>query len=550
MERALDSWKERTGVKTHFVLVRYNGFEFEIQTRQHDGITGQASLFTGQVVRMERTRDREFVARTAALLLARDFGLIGTVQGAPANDGTVTVAIKGGGLGAPLGPWVKKDEVFGLVGMSADNQEGTVFPWVLLRVEKPPAEGSRDGLCVCRLYYRQGNPFSAGNFAGFRCVKLGTTRGPVRLRLAAEGTSAGEPVVVQVRRFGFQAEEGTKLSEDKQVGAVFDTAGKGEEGSYDHMAFVSIMASNQVTPRVPRLPFPILTDQPLPVKVPPVGSSSGSLGHYQVNRWTREVTDSYLVQTSLFKRLEEMMIKPELRLAALKEAQTGLERSRRDHKRLKKEREALEKELPATNRPNLAAWDQRLKQMKDNEIQIVNFITKIEQIERKANDPDQQKLLAEIERARLKEENLEYGEAIEILMKVQRGGIDTPEVKAKLAELQKVWDTHNDQKFADARAFIYHTWPTLDTPGLKARLEEARTMFAECKRVRDRLGPDKLLRETLVHGQRLAKELETLNPRLNPDDEPKAKLIGDLGPELEKLSQDVLAYLKSIGAAK
>src|SRR5262249_11641688 len=142
LQVALDGWKERNGVKTHFVLVRFTGFEYEIQARQHDGITGQASPFTGQVVRVERTPDRDFVARTAALLVARDFGLVGTTDGPADAQGLVKVRIMGGGLGAPLGPWVKKDEVFGLVGIPASGPGETVFPWLFLRVEKPPAEGS------------------------------------------------------------------------------------------------------------------------------------------------------------------------------------------------------------------------------------------------------------------------------------------------------------------------------------------------------------------------------------------------------------------------
>ena len=244
LQTALDGWKERSGIKTHFVLVRYTGLDYEIQTRQHDGVTGQASTFTGQVVRTERTRDRDFVARTAALLVARDFGLIGTPQGQVDSQDLVKMVLKGGGLGAPLGAWVKKDEIFGLVGIPKEGPGETVFPWLFLRVEKPPAEDSHDGICVCRLYFRHVNPLGNASFAGFRCVKLGTTRGPVSLRLAQknpQGTAApAEPLTLIVRRYGFEGEQGSLLEEAARPDGSFDTASKGEAGVFDHLAFVSI----------------------------------------------------------------------------------------------------------------------------------------------------------------------------------------------------------------------------------------------------------------------------------------------------------------------
>ena len=55
------------------------------------------------------------MARLAALLIARDVGLLGTVASEPDSDGKVKVDLNGGGLGADLGRWLKKGEVMGLV---------------------------------------------------------------------------------------------------------------------------------------------------------------------------------------------------------------------------------------------------------------------------------------------------------------------------------------------------------------------------------------------------------------------------------------------------
>ena len=53
--------KDRSGVKTHFVLVDFSGVFYEISARQYDGWIGQPS----PVVRRERTRDRDLVAKVA-----------------------------------------------------------------------------------------------------------------------------------------------------------------------------------------------------------------------------------------------------------------------------------------------------------------------------------------------------------------------------------------------------------------------------------------------------------------------------------------------------
>src|SRR5947209_5838874 len=43
LQAALDSWKEVSPRKTHFVLIDFKSGQYEIQARQHDGLTGLAS---------------------------------------------------------------------------------------------------------------------------------------------------------------------------------------------------------------------------------------------------------------------------------------------------------------------------------------------------------------------------------------------------------------------------------------------------------------------------------------------------------------------------
>ena len=73
LQRTLDEWRDRSEVKTHFVLLDYRGENYEFQARQHDGLTGLAS----PLVRRARTDDRRLVAKTAAVLVAQDLGWSG-----------------------------------------------------------------------------------------------------------------------------------------------------------------------------------------------------------------------------------------------------------------------------------------------------------------------------------------------------------------------------------------------------------------------------------------------------------------------------------------
>ena len=91
------------------------------------------------MVRRDRTRDRDFVAKAAALLIKQDFGLLGTFDSWPAEDEPgedkpVAVNLKGAGLGVPLDRWIKKGDVFAVVQMPlGDAAPGKPVHGALLR---------------------------------------------------------------------------------------------------------------------------------------------------------------------------------------------------------------------------------------------------------------------------------------------------------------------------------------------------------------------------------------------------------------------------------
>jgi hypothetical protein len=102
-----------------------------------------------------------------------------------------------------------------------------------------------------------------------------------------------------------------------------------------------------------------------------------------------------------------------------------------------------------------------------------------------------------------------------------------------------------EDKYKQARAFILDVWPTLDTAGLKNRLPEAEQALAECRRAKDFAAALQLLRGAEAHQTWLKAELDELRPPLSSDDEKSARQIKEITPGLNKLIDDVTAFLQA-----
>src|SRR5207244_2386696 len=185
---ALDTPRDLTGVKTHFLRVDFVNGQYELQARQHDGLTGFVSP-----LRRDRTADRALVTRLAGQMIAHDFGVVGTVTGSGDNadgQGSATVAFRAGSLPAPLDRWVRANDVFAVYGIirAGDKKErGKRELDTLVQVTSDP----NNGTATARIVFRKENPLkNAAAYLGFRCGRLDTAVGPMRLRLVAE---AGAP---------------------------------------------------------------------------------------------------------------------------------------------------------------------------------------------------------------------------------------------------------------------------------------------------------------------------------------------------------------------
>src|SRR5207253_1582046 len=162
------------------VLIDFVNGRYEIQARQYDGTAGLAS----SAVRRVDEVDPHLVARKAGLLIDKDFGVVGTIT--QKDEKKVDVAFKGGGFGVQLSRWIKKDDIFAVSQIVDQGGSGEVafrVPWTLLQALADP----RDGKCACAIHHRFQDPLpEAAGVLGYRCLKLGTIRAPVRVRVVSD----------------------------------------------------------------------------------------------------------------------------------------------------------------------------------------------------------------------------------------------------------------------------------------------------------------------------------------------------------------------------
>ena len=230
LESGLDGWEQISGLKTHFVLVDFAAGIYSLKARQYDGMSGLQS----PVVRQTQTPDRTLVAHTAARLVLQDFGLVGTVTQAGKE---VHLALKGGKLAANLQRWVKPGEVFAIsrITREGDWLRGTRVPWALLEVLDTP----QGGTCRCRLWHRfqEDDLRDLPGVLGYRCLKITTTPGPVRLQLIDDEQS--QPLVgLQVHVFKPASTKAAELTTN-QAGLLVTRE------KYEHFALVHVLSGAQ-----------------------------------------------------------------------------------------------------------------------------------------------------------------------------------------------------------------------------------------------------------------------------------------------------------------
>ncbi|MBV9123367.1 MAG: hypothetical protein JO112_08425 [Planctomycetes bacterium] len=541
LQQALDAppadWKKLRDLKTHFVLVDYLQGRYEIQTRQFDGLTGLAS----PVVRHDSTFDRQLVARTAARLIDEDIGVVGTLE--PGAKGPeVKITLQAGGLGVPLEHWVKKDDVFQVAQVLQGGKGLRSFrvEWALLQVTEEPKEG----VCTCLLYARYSPPLpSSPAIVGFRCLKLGTTTAPLRLRLVDEKNFAPLSALrVKVSPFNFDA----KVRDDK-VDNSEGIVQTDPQNPYPNIAFVRVL--NGEIP-LARVPVPIFADHTVVCPILP-NAETATLADLELRRthWVDQLYDTLSVASQLFKDLRQL-VESGSNEEALKKAQSALSDLDAGIAAGQAERTRLQMAIQQANssgKLNLAQGEQLLQDLDNRKAKLQDFIANVQKVIAEKNDPNRAKWLAMIQQAHLLEDEANYEGAIELyqqVIKELKEGDARTQLQKHLDEVQQAWKIKSpDQE--SARKFIYDVWPKLATVReLKENMDRARSAFDACKAVGDRLTLRKLLLVDVNHAANLKKDIDQIKGQDTEDARQEIKLISEVSTALEKLHQDVSNYVQ------
>ncbi|MGL4552072.1 MAG: hypothetical protein ACRC33_12905 [Gemmataceae bacterium] len=531
LDRAVGGCRDRGPEQTHFVTVGFDGTHYDIQTRMHDGTTGLPS----PVGRSDTTRDRAFVARLASLMLEKDLALTGTVLNEPEAGGQVKVEFRGGLLG-DLSRWVKKDVLFSLARVPSSGP-GAAQPFLYLQALAVP-EG---GVCPCRVLRR----FAAVPMTGMKATLLGTRSGPLRLRLMQQGERGvvplTNPVQLQIRRHGFEGEDGSLLRVTATRMRDVDTSSPkyGQQGRFDRVAFVSVLNGDKVAARVPVT----LVDEGVSVVVlPPVNEEEMGVQD-RFRGLLRRVIDAELVQGGMFEDINRLTKDAAKRSAAIARVKETLARLREDHERLSKEREEVRAEIEKEKaKLDLKPVDTRLDRLRSGEKDLLAHVSNLEKIDREENDPKRREWLIKKAEADGLVKQADVGEALAIYRSAP-AEFQTDEHKKFVAALEAKWKPI-DAEHAKARAFIYDRWGKMGTNGVRDNLPEAKKALQTCISAGDLYGPAKFRELTLKHVTRMDAELKALKPDVNADDEQPATVIKELFPELKKMVDEAEAAIK------
>jgi hypothetical protein len=536
LQQALDgpAWKAVSDTKTHFVLIDFVNGKYEIQARQHDGLSGQS----GPIVRKASTRERPFVARTIGLVLDRDFGPVGTVPDKEEN-GALEVSLTGG---AALDRWVKKGDVFALVQIvqSGGQQRAVRVPWALLQAQEAPHEGA----VKCHLFHRHPTPLKREpNFVEFRCVKLATITAPVRLRLVKARAQLPTPepgLIVHIRRHGFEGEDGARVEGAIDPDGFFQTD---RAKPYENVAFVTVV--NKDLKVAARIPVALVDERTVVVALSLKNDAAAQL-QVRFDFWLHQLYEGLQANSALFKELNELAVKPGQRVAAMDKAKAALTIMNKDLENLAKMIEDLKNEpglQSPSAKPKLAEGMERLKMLGNDRDELLKFIDGQAEVLAQEKDPARQKLLALVEQARGLEGQAEFRKALALYEQALKDGLKDQAVVKRRDELAKRLKPKDDDH-DKAQTFLYETWPKFDAVKMKERVGQARKAFETCRAAGDRLTPLKLLKTAVGHVGKLKQQQNVLKPDVNEEDRKPAQELADVLEALGQLIADVTKYLE------
>jgi hypothetical protein len=528
LDAALEGFDALSDRTTFFVLLDYVAGTYQVQTRFHDGNTGQAGALTSRL----RINDRAAVAASLAQAIEASFSPVGVVTAAGQD---ATLKLRGGELGVPLDRWVKPGQVFAVSRISEQGgrRQAARLEWALLEVAEPPVKG----VCRCRYRhrYQEDTLTESPGVLGYRALRLPTVTGPLKLQLLDDAAQPLDGVRVRVRQTADAKPEELITNRD---GLATTRA------NYAHLALVQVLSGDAV-----RAQFPVeLIEGRTVVARVKIQTDRESLAPLEVRRdaWLRRVYENVRMSSErtldlsgqLNQSLQAALESGRKSLPALEEEIKYLDREADDLNRL-----AREKKLAYDLREGRQQIDELRKKAKE----LQAFVARLDAVLKDAGSDEKTLGLAKrVERAQLLEAEAEFEQAIRLYDQVVQASPEQAKIKAHLDRLRKQWETKDDPH-KEARKFLYETWPTLDVAGLQANMKQAEEALAACRAAGDKLTPQKLMRANVAHKVSLQKQLETLKRRDNEDSRNKAKAITQVSERLLRLHTEAAAF---VGARK
>src|SRR5262249_5224364 len=157
-----------------------------------------------------------------------------------------------------------------------------------------------NGIIKCRLHARYKDPLKpmAGSL-GFRCIKLGTTKAPLRLRLMLKDARPPKPLnayPIHVHRQSFE-------SPGAKEGASHSDGYTSLLGDFENVAFVVIYKPQAAKQDIlARVPVPILDDRPVNIALSIQQEAATPLLWAQSN-WVERINEVYLTNKGRFNAL-------------------------------------------------------------------------------------------------------------------------------------------------------------------------------------------------------------------------------------------------------
>lgn len=527
LQPVLDAWNELSDWETVFVLIDFVDGRYTMEVGEHDGQTGLSS----PVVRHESLAAPQRLAATVAQMIHDDFGVVGTVMEVDAK-GLVRVALKGGALSNALPAWIKKGDVFVVARIAQEgaNLRATRIEWAVLQTVEEP----QNGAVLCKYFHRylEDRLVAAPPVVGFRCVKLATARGPVRLRLIDSRTQ--EPLS------GLEVHVSTTGAfKGKPQGATVDGLFK-SSASYDRVAYVRVLSGG--TPLI-EFPVEIVDDRVVVVRMSP-DAKAIARGQVELrrDRWVLWLYEARAVADRSIQELNAVIGSDTIE-KALDLARRSLKSLADEVGRLRNEQiELLQLAVKLAPGLEISEGEPILKELAQRQDELQKFVDRVELKLKEKNSTETLKLEAKLQKASLLESQADFDKAIDVYRDVLKAQASAS-VEAHLKELEAAWAIKS-AAHAQARDFIYTTWPKLDLAGVKTDLGKAKEMFERCQKAGDTKTPLKLLQANKQYAGAINKRIDVLKRAPDTEDNRlELKGLVQLGLELRGLQNQVTAWL-------